>query len=176
MILRNFINRFYYPNVSRDQCRVLKSTGGYDDVATGRDTYIYGTSKAAFNNNCPTVEAESGNRTSLLALISIVVGSGDVAPTYDDYKMGNPLNLSTVTQSYSTDGAVMTFVKTFKNDSGSEVTVKEVGLFGTPDNCDCCVVLTRTVLSSPVTIANGEIKTFTVIVDWNKFSEGYTIN
>ena len=176
MILRNFINRFYYPNIGGNQWAVLKSTGGYTDVTAYYNNYISETSTATFNNNCPTVKTYTGSNIRPLDHISIVVGSGDVAPTYDDYKMGNPLDLSTVTQSYSTNGGVMTFVKTFKNDSGSEVTVKEVGLFGTPENYGCCVVLTRTVLSSPVTIANGETKTFTVVVDWNKFSEGYTIN
>ena len=176
MILRNFINRFYYPNMSNTEYQVLKSTGGYDDVTAYCDGYILGTSTATFDNNCPTTRTAMGYSKKPLDKISVVVGSGDVAPTYDDYKMGNPLNLSTVTQSYSTTGGVMTFVKTFKNNSGSEVTVKEVGLFGTPGDYNCCVVLTRTVLSSPVTIANGETKTFTVVVDWNKFSEGYTIN
>ena len=176
MILRNFINRFYYTNMGSTQYRVLKSTGGYDDVTAQYSEYIRGTSTATFDNDCPTAATAIGYSSRPLNKISIVVGSGDVAPTYDDYKMGNPLNLSTVTQSYSTNNGVMTFVKTFKNDSGSEVTVKEVGLFGTPDDYNCCVVLTRTVLSSPVTIANGETKTFTVVVDWNKFSEGYTIN
>ena len=171
MILRNFINRFYYSNMGSSQYRVLKSTGGHDNVTVVYSEYIRGTSTATFNNN-----SADSNSPYPLNRISIVVGSGDVAPTYDDYKMGNPLNLSTVTQSYSTENGVMTFVKTFKNDSGSEVTVKEVGLFGTPDVYNFCVVLTRTVLSSPVTIANGETKTFTVVVDWNKFSEGYTIN
>lgn len=176
MILRNFINKFYYPNIDSGEYRVLKSTGGYDDVTACSDFYLRGTSTATFDNDCKTTSAATNYATKPLNRISIVVGSGDVAPTYNDYKMGNPLNLSTVTQSYSTTGGVMTFVKTFKNDSGSEVTVKEVGLFGTPENYSCCVVLTRTVLSSPVTIANGETKTFTVVVDWNKFSEGYTIN
>lgn len=176
MILRNFINRFYYPNTGSSEYQVLKSTGGYTDVTAYNSDYIRGTSDATFDNDCKTTQAVMNYPTKPLNRISIVVGSGDVAPTYDDYKMGNPLNLSTVTQSYSTNGGVMTFVKTFKNDSGSEVTVREVGLFGTPDNRACCVVLTRTVLSSPVTIANGETKTFTVVVDWNKFSEGYTIN
>ena len=176
MILRNFINRFYFPNVGSNDYRVLKSTGGYNDVTAYYNEYIRGTSNATFDNDCPTTRTAMNYTTKPLNKISIVIGSGDVAPTYDDYKMGNPLNLSTVTQSYTTNGGVMTFVKTFKNDSGSEVTVKEVGLFGTPDDYNCCVVLTRTVLSSPVTIANGETKTFTVVVDWNKFSEGYTIN
>lgn len=176
MILRNFINRFYFSNVGSGQYRVLKSTGGYDDVTAYCSSYITGTSSATFNNDCPKVQTVTGSGARPLDRISIVVGSGDVAPTYDDYKMGNPLDLSTVTQAYSTNGGVMTFVKTFKNDSGSEVTVKEVGLFGTPENDGCCVVLTRTVLNTPVTIANGETKTFTVVVDWNKFSEGYTIN
>ena len=171
MILRNFINRFYYSNINANSNRVLKSTGGHNNVTVVYNEFISGTSTANFNNN-----SSDSNSSYPLNKISIVIGSGDVAPTYDDYKMGNPLNLSTVTQSYSTDGGVMTFVKTFKNDSGSEVTVKEVGLFGTPGIYSYCVVLTRTVLSSPVTIANGETKTFTVVVDWNKFSEGYTIN
>ena len=176
MILRNFINRFYYSNMGSNAYPVLKSTGGYTDVTVRYDNYINGTSNATFDNDCPKTSATAGYSNRPLNKISIVVGSGDVAPTYDDYKMGNPLNLSTVTQSYSTNGGVMTFVKTFKNDSGSEVTVKEVGLFGNPYDYPNCVVLTRTVLSSPVTIANGETKTFTVVVDWNKFSEGYTIN
>lgn len=176
MILRNFINRFYFSNMNSRANSVLKSTGGHTDVTAYYREYINGTSNATFDNDCPTTSTTVGNAQRPLNKISIVIGSGDVAPTYDDYKMGNPLNLSTVTQSYSTNGGVMTFVKTFKNDSGSEVTVKEVGLFGTPDDYSNCVVLTRTVLSSPVTIANGETKTFTVVVDWNKFSEGYTIN
>lgn len=176
MILRNFINRFYFSNVSKSRETVLKSTGGYNDVTVYYSSAIEGLSTATFDNDCPTTRAAANYSSLPLNRISIVIGSGDVAPTYDDYKMGNPLNLSIVTQSYSTNGGVMTFVKTFKNDSGSEVTVKEVGLFGTPDNYGCCVVLTRTVLSSPVTIANGATKTFTVVVDWNKFSEGYTIN
>ena len=124
MILRNFINRFYYSNITGSEYRVLKSTGGYDDVTVFYNDYLKGTSTATFDNNCRTTQAAMNYPTKPLDKISIVVGSGDVAPTYDDYKMGNPLNLSTVTQSYSTNGGVMTFVKTFKNDSGSEVTVK----------------------------------------------------
>ena len=56
-------------------------------------------------------------------------------------------------------------------------TITEIGTFaGNGSEYDYGVMLTRTVFDTPVTIKANTTKTFSITIDCNKFSEGYTIN
>ena len=56
-------------------------------------------------------------------------------------------------------------------------TITEIGVFaGQYDTYSYCIMLTRTVFDTPVTVKANTTKTFSITIDCNKFSEGYTIN
>lgn len=105
----------------------------------------------------------------------IDIGTSGTAFTYDDY------NLTTFkTTAYSDEGVsfnvandnssiTVTMYQTFLNSSGSEQTVREIGLINTFDGA--AVLIAREVLETPIVVpANGYFKiqvTFTVAVPTN---------
>lgn len=113
----------------------------------------------------------------------IVVGTGSIAPTYNDYKMESAVDPSIVSytanslaspptgnNSQITDPMVVTFTQNITNNSGNDITIKEVGLFkGTSSTYCASVLITRDVIS-PVTIAPNETKTFIVTMDFAQMS------
>ena len=102
---------------------------------------------------------------------TIFVGNGNTAPDVNDYCLESPLELSVLSAAcYNTANEVMT-VRTFRNDTGSEVTIKEIGLYmfgasgwsgneGNNSHCHYPILLGRRVLSTPVTLAAGDMYTF----------------
>lgn len=76
----------------------------------------------------------------------------------------------------------ITTTRIFQNITGSEVTIKEIGLYLFRSNC-CAyenylmpagnvpiVMLGRKVLETPITLADGECYTFSYTIDMNKIS------
>jgi hypothetical protein len=96
----------------------------------------------------------------------IVVGSSDTSVTRDDYKLGSQIAHGSGTGqlmygavsidtpvAYST-GYLVRVMRVFTNNSGADVTVKEIGLYVYAVSGQYfCIV--RDVLTTPVTIPNG---------------------
>lgn len=113
----------------------------------------------------------------------IVVGTGSTAPTYNDYKMESAVDPSIVsytsnflaspptdTKSQITDPMVVTFTQNITNNSGNDITIKEVGLFKCTGSTDCASILITRDVISPVTITPNETKTFIVTMDFAQMS------
>jgi hypothetical protein len=95
----------------------------------------------------------------------IVVGSSDTPVTRDDYKLGSQIAHGNATGqlmygamsfdapvAYGT-GYLFRAMRVFTNNSGADVTVKEIGIYFYDTNYYYCMI--RDVLSTPVTIPNG---------------------
>ena len=107
---------------------------------------------------------------------TIFLGSGNTAVTASDYCLDTPLNLTVTGASCSTSaGGVVTTIRTFENNTGSDVSVSEYGLYlfknkDTNEVSYPVILLGRKVLSSPIVIPNGEQRTFEYIVRLNNIT------
>lgn len=105
----------------------------------------------------------------------LFVGTGTTEPTAEDFKLATPLTLDVASASCIHNANGKTYVaRTFTNNTGSDVTVKELGCYVfksvascTSSNCPSTpvVMIGRTVLDTPVTIANGDSQTFTYVIN-----------
>jgi hypothetical protein len=106
------------------------------------------------------IDAGSGVSTH-----GIVVGTSDTPVTRDDYKLGSQIVHGTGTGqliysamsidapiTYGT-GYLLRAVRVFTNNSGADITVKEIGVYFLGGTYYFCMI--RDVLSTPVTIPNG---------------------
>lgn len=103
------------------------------------------------------------------------VGYGDTAVDKDDYKLADDNIIDTQALTYVggavslTSPSIRTVVTTYRNDSGSPVVVKELGLIGKSYNSASAtnrnVMIARKVLDTPVTVPNGVAMSFTYSID-----------
>ena len=104
----------------------------------------------------------NGNMNSL----RLCLGSGTTPPTFNDYKIEAPLDMSTLNltaQSHSASNYKVTQTATIQNAGDTDFTFSEILLEGY--NGGVLVALTRDVIS-PVTIGAGKSKTITVVIDF----------
>ena len=107
----------------------------------------------------------------------IILGTGTTPPAYSDFRMENyntGLTYSNETASWSAPNVILTESAT--NNTDADITVSEIGVFGTDSNSNQYynkVLYTRNVIE-PVTIKPGETKTFTVKINFDKFSDAYS--
>ena len=108
---------------------------------------------------------------------TLFLGSGNTAVTASDYCLDTPLNLTVAGAACSTSaGGVVTTIRTFENNTGSDVSVSEYGLYlfksknGNDNVTYPVILLGRKVLSSPIVIPNGEQRTFEYIVRLNNIT------
>lgn len=159
----------------------IKTTGGgvYNPSYSG---YIYlpvinglGTSckicgsGTNYNNNT-IISAESLS----FQKCEIYLGTGNVTPTIDDYKLSGELITSLVSQELSTtaNNNSITFSAIATNNSESPVTIKELGLGGYDSSSTPSVILlTRDVLATPVTLNTGDSKTFSITIDFRSITD-----
>lgn len=116
-------------------------------------------------------------RTSTTSYGGVVLGTGTVAPTLDDYKLSGDL-ITTVTASCSftmtpdENGITFKSLFTITNTGDSDITIGEIGLICNPYNSSSAEVykalLERTVLDSPVAIEAGGVGqvTYTIRMDF----------
>ncbi len=111
----------------------------------------------------------------LMSKIGIIVGSGTTPPTYSDYKMENSLAeaLTFSNNTVSKKARVQILTQSVTNPTGESITINEVGVFGYA--MYGCYLLTRSIIS-PIVLGPNETKTFTVKIDFNKFSEAYSVS
>ena len=99
-------------------------------------------------------------------VFDLVIGKGGTAPSASDYQLENELcdGISYVSQELKIEGNVVTITKKLKNATGGSITVKEIGMksgFYVDSSTIKPVLLTRDVLSSPLTVPDQKI--FTVV-------------
>jgi hypothetical protein len=103
----------------------------------------------------------------------LFVGTGNTAVTANDYKLDTPVELDVTSASCIHTENNKTYVaRTFQNNTGSPVTINEIGcyLFASQMEANLSdnhpiVLIGRRVLQTPVTMANGDMYTFTYIID-----------
>jgi hypothetical protein len=123
---------------------------------------ISGTSRTVGYNLTPAISLAGG---SGVTNYGIVVGSSDTPVTRDDYKLGSQILHGTGTGqltygavsidapvAYGT-GYLIRVVRVFTNNSGADITVKEIGIYSYSTSYYFCII--RDVLTTPVTIPNG---------------------
>lgn len=103
----------------------------------------------------------------------IYLGTGNVTPTIDDYKLSGELVTGLTSQEKSTtaNNNSITFSAIATNNTESPVTIKEIGLGGYYNSKPCVVLLTRDVLSTPVTLNTGDSKTFSITIDFRSLTD-----
>lgn len=107
--------------------------------------------------------------------LCIGVGTGTTPANYldNDLESGG-IAINTGTAKISDGKIIISAAYTPTED----MTITEIGAFigRGPGYNAAGVLLTRTVFDTPVTIKANTTKTFSITIDCNKFSEGYTIN
>lgn len=104
----------------------------------------------------------------------IYLGTGNVTPTIDDYKLSGELvtGLNSQKQSTTVNNNSITFSAIATNNTESPVTIKEIGLGGYITGTTACVfLLTRDVLPTPVTLNTGDSKTFSITIDLRSLTD-----
>lgn len=104
------------------------------------------------------------------------VGFGNTPPTSDDYKLEDSNACDTPTLTFISNGYpsintypyVRNVTTTYANNSGSDVTIKEIGLVsksGTANSKQNNMLITRTVLDTPIVVPNGSQIAVTVSLE-----------
>lgn len=103
----------------------------------------------------------------------IYLGTGNVTPTIDDYKLSGNLVTSLTSQEKTTtaNNNSITFSAIATNNTESPVTIKEIGLGGHYNNPAFVILLTRDVLATPVTLNTGDSKTFSITIDFRSLTD-----
>ena len=123
-----------------------------------RDTsslYAYrGYIGTAIKNFCTSHKSSNAVGTS------VAFGDGNTSPTPDDYCLsGNHFTTYTgmysCTYDYDTNTTTVTY--TLQNSGSSDFTIREVGLYCTPNQYYYTVLILREVLDEPVTIPAGGV-------------------
>lgn len=105
----------------------------------------------------------------------IYLGTGNVTPTIDDYKLSGELITSLVSQNLNTtvNNNSIIFSAIATNNTENPVTIKELGLGGyyNTGNISFVILLTRDVLATPVTLNTGDSKTFSITIDFRSITD-----
>ena len=103
----------------------------------------------------------------------IYLGTGNVTPTIDDYKLSGELvtGLESQEQSTTVNNNSIKFSAIATNSTESPVTIKEIGLGGYDSGTKFVVLLTRDVLATPVTLNTGDSKTFSITIDFRSLTD-----
>lgn len=104
----------------------------------------------------------------------IYLGTGNVTPTIDDYKLSGELVTGLTSQEKNTtaNNNSITFSAIATNNTESPVTIKEIGLGGYfRGSSPFVVLLTRDVLATPVTLNTGDSKTFSITIDFRSLTD-----
>lgn len=97
----------------------------------------------------------------------IAVGSGNTAPTVNDYTLESEITgLKNIGNFVNNGVNGLTISATITNATNSDVTIKEYGLYGYQSADSKWTMLTRTVLDSPITLEAGEIATITININF----------
>lgn len=180
MLLKNFIvslaSGVATPTTNDSSNPLFRKTtqGDSFQIRSGSLADIYSVSGSIYNtkgsNGIQTIGHYRG----------IVLGTGTTPPTYEDFKIEAPVESSGYSNnSYSISANCQQILtQSYTNKSSEDIIVTELGFFvSDADNNEyyAKVLLTRNVIS-PVTIKPNETKTFTIKIDYNKFSDAYSVS
>ena len=127
--------------------------------------------------------ANSSYSSSYYQYSGILLGTGTTTPTFDDVALESPLltldPVGNPSYTLDRDNGLFRWVMTVRNNTASDISFSEVGLViaripssGVFNNY---ILLTRDVLSSPITVPAGEDRTISVEINTFKFSTGYNV-
>lgn len=167
MLLQNFIKTMCYGLMGNQS---FTTTSG----RTFKE-YISAPSSAAFNIYSNT----GASKNHSMSYLGIALGTDDTPPVYTDTQIKTPITSGLVDVSHqnSDSEATKTLTQTVRNDSADTITVKEIGIFGADSdvaNNYYRLLYTRSIINVP--ILSGETKTFTISINYNKFSESYSVS
>jgi hypothetical protein len=106
--------------------------------------------------------------------VYVDIGFGDTVPASSDYKLEDSNACDTPTLTFISTAVsrgypdIRNVTTVYRNDTGSAVIVKEVGIVGTgsqASNNTYNGLLSRTVLDNPITVNAGETMAFTVALE-----------
>lgn len=155
----------------------VKTTGGIvynpGNLAypqTGGLSYVCKICTSGENYNSNT-SLSTGNLT--FSGCEIYLGTGNVTPTINDYKLSGELitGLKSQEQSTAANNNSITFSAIATNYTESPVTIKEIGLGGYVHSASFVVLLTRDVLANPVTLNTGDSKRFSITIDFRSLTD-----
>ena len=141
----------YYPQIDglSYDCEICTSGTNYDSTSTVTSNFNF--------SGC-----------------QIYLGTGNVTPTIDDYKLSGELITGLTSQSQDTSATnnSIKFSAIATNNTESPVTIKEIGLGGYyAGKTPCVILLTRDVLATPVTLNTGDSKTFSITIDFRSLTD-----
>ena len=156
---------------SNSNNKVLRQTDGKYNALTASFSLIQPVSGSYYDHS-------GSNGFDFGYCKGIILGTGTTPPTYSDYRMENyntGLTYSNSTASWSAPNVIITESAT--NNTDANIIVSELGVFGLEDGraSNKKILLTRNVIE-PVTIKPGETKTFTVKINFDKFSDAYSVS
>lgn len=178
MLLKNFIvslaSGVAAPTDNGDSNPLFRKTTagtGYK-VSDANANIIYSISGSKYNNTGSSSIYTIGDYRG------IALGTGTTPPTYSDFRIETPVEPSGYSNnSYSiAEDCQQVLTQSYTNKSSENIIVTELGLFVTDSGSSANagkVLLTRNVIS-PVTIKPNETKTFTIKIDYKKFSDAYS--
>lgn len=180
-VLVNTISRSLGISQTEGMTGEIKTTGGtvYEPVSK---TYIDTPQISGLSNYCGICTgAGNYDSTSIPTSSSlsferclIYLGTGNVTPTIDDYKLSGELvtGLTSQQQSTTANNNSITFSAIATNNTESPVTIKEIGLAGyRAGTAGFVVLLTRDVLPTPVTLNVGDSKRFSITIDFRSLTD-----
>lgn len=160
--------------------REIKTTGG-TVYKPSSPTYIDYPQTSGLSSTCNICTSGTNyDATSIptgnfnFAGCEIYLGTGNVTPTIDDYKLSGELvtGLTSQQQHTTANNNSITFSAIATNNTESPVTIKEIGLGGyTTGTTACVILLTRDVLATPVTLNTGDSKTFSITIDFRSLTD-----
>jgi hypothetical protein len=187
MLLNNFrrilVNTLSYTlNISqiKGMTEEVKTTGGmvYKHANQGFLYYPTLSDLTRYCNICTSGtnydSTEMVTKTFSFSECEIYLGTGNVTPTIDDYKLSGELitGLTSQEQEATATNNSITFSAIATNNTESPVTIKEIGLGGCKSETPTFVVLlTRDVLATPVTLNPGDSKTFSITIDFRSLTD-----
>lgn len=144
------LNYIYFPQINglNYTCNICTSGTNYDSTGITTGSFVF--------SGC-----------------EIYLGTGNVTPTIDDYKLSGELvtGLTSQGQSTTANNNSITFSAIATNNTESPVTIKEIGLGGYYSGTAFVVLLTRDVLATPVTLNTGDSKTFSITIDFRSLTD-----
>lgn len=157
----------------------IKTTGG-TVYKPASQTYINSPQISGLSSNCnictsgtnyDSTSIQTGNFS--FQGCEIYLGTGNVTPTIDDYKLSGELvtGLTSQEQSTTANNNSFTFSAIATNNTESPVTIKEIGLGGYYNTIPFVVLLTRDVLATPVTLNTGDSKRFSITIDFRSLTD-----
>lgn len=179
-VLVNTISQNLDLSQTRGMTGEIKTTGG-SVYKPASQTYIDFPQIIGLSTNCNICTSGSNYDSTSIPSGSfnftgceIYLGTGNVTPTIDDYKLSGELvtGLKSQEQGTTANNNSITFSAIATNNTESPVTIKEIGLGGYfTGNTPCVTLLTRDVLATPVTLNTGDSKTFSITIDFRSLTD-----